>query len=118
MAADDTREIADSIPQIIYHHQPNHGFSVARNVGARLVTGEIVAYTDSDCVVTNIGYGIWPWYPEPKVEAIGGPTSPASDGSIAKCVAVSPGNPSHVMLDDRYADLSLAVTWPFIAMCC
>ena len=30
--------------------QPNKGLSVARNVGAEASTGEIVAYTDSDCV--------------------------------------------------------------------
>ena len=30
--------------------QPNKGLRVARNVGAEAATGEIVAYTDSDCV--------------------------------------------------------------------
>jgi len=47
---DSTREIANDFPQVVYYHQENHGLSVARNVGARLATGEIVAYTDSDCV--------------------------------------------------------------------
>ena len=103
---DDTREIAQEFPQVVYYHQENHGLSVARNVGARLATGEIVAYTDSDCVVDEH----WLRYladamQDQQVEAIGGPNiTPPSDGWVAKCVAVSPGNPSHVMLDDRYAE--------------
>ena len=103
---DDTREIAREFPQVVYYHQENQGLSVARNVGARLATGEIVAYTDSDCVVDEH----WLRYlvdamQDQQVEAIGGPNiTPPSDGWVAKCVAVSPGNPSHVMLDDRYAE--------------
>jgi len=31
--------------------QENKGLSVARNVGFQIATGEIIAYTDSDCVV-------------------------------------------------------------------
>jgi glycosyltransferase involved in cell wall biosynthesis len=30
--------------------QPNRGLSVARNVGMEAASGEIIAYTDSDCV--------------------------------------------------------------------
>ena len=91
---------------MIYHRQPNKGLSVARNVGADLATGEIVAYTDSDCVVDEH----WLRYlvrsmQDQGVEAIGGPNiTPPSDGWVAKCVAASPGNPSHVMLDDQHAE--------------
>jgi hypothetical protein len=39
------------------------------------------------------------------VDAIGGPNiTPWTDGWTARCVAVSPGNPSHVMLDDQRAE--------------
>jgi glycosyltransferase involved in cell wall biosynthesis len=105
-STDDTAKVASEFPQVIYHHQENRGLSVARNVGADLATGEIVAYTDDDCVADQY----WLHYlvqamQDQQVEAIGGPNiTPDSDGWIAKCVAASPGNPSHVMLDDRYAE--------------
>ena len=105
-STDDTRAIAKDYPQVFYHHQANHGLSVARNVGARLASGEIVAYTDSDCVADEH----WLLYlveamRDQNVEAIGGPNvTPESDGWIAKCIAAVPGNPSHVMLDDQHAE--------------
>jgi glycosyltransferase involved in cell wall biosynthesis len=105
-STDGTREIAKDFPQVVYQHQENRGLSVARNVGAHLATGEIVAYTDSDCVVDEH----WLRYlvaamQDQHVEAIGGPNvAPDSDGWIARCVAASPGNPSHVMLDDQHAE--------------
>jgi len=47
---DSTPEIAADFPSIRTIRQENLGLSVARNVGAEAATGEIVAYTDSDCV--------------------------------------------------------------------
>lgn len=105
-STDDTPQIVEGFPQIIYHRQENRGLSAARNVGAELATGEIVAYTDSDCVVdedwlTYLVQGMQ----DQQVEAIGGPNiTPESDGWMAKCVAASPGNPSHVMLNDSSAE--------------
>lgn len=105
-STDETPQIVAEFPSVVYHRQSNHGLSVARNVGAELATGEIVAYTDSDCVVDEN----WLFYLahamlDQQVEAIGGPNiTPDSDGWIAKCVSASPGNPSHVMLDDRRAE--------------
>jgi glycosyltransferase involved in cell wall biosynthesis len=105
-STDGTREIAKEFPQVFYHYQANQGLSVARNVGAQMASGEIIAYTDSDCVADEH----WLLYlvqamRDQNVEAIGGPNvTPASDGWIAKCIAASPGNPSHVMLDDQHAE--------------
>jgi O-antigen biosynthesis protein len=103
---DNTPEIAAEFPQIRYIRQTNHGLSVARNVGAEHATGEIIAYTDADCVADP------DWLrclvqamQSQQVDAIGGPNiTPQSDGWGAQCVAVSPGNPSHVMLDDCRAE--------------
>jgi hypothetical protein len=47
-STDETRSIADDYPQVAYYHRESRGLSGAHNVGARLATGEIVAYTNSD----------------------------------------------------------------------
>ncbi len=103
---DATPQIAAEFPQVHVIRQENRGLSVARNVGAKAARGEIIAYTDDDCVADEN----WLLYlvlgmRDQNVAAIGGPNiTPPSDNWIAKCVAVSPGNPSHVMLDDRRAE--------------
>jgi GT2 family glycosyltransferase len=84
----------------------NRGLSSARNTGWQAATGEIVAYLDDDA------------YPDPDWlthlaatflrsahVGVGGPNiAPPGDGKIAKCVALAPGNPTHVMLTDREAE--------------
>jgi glycosyltransferase involved in cell wall biosynthesis len=105
-STDHTPAIAAEFPQFVYVRQPNRGLSVARNVGAERATGEVVAYTDADCVVDAdwlrcVVQGLQCQ----GVDAIGGPNiTPHTDGWSAQCVAVSPGNPSHVMLDDCRAE--------------
>ncbi|MDB5410540.1 MAG: glycosyl transferase family 2, partial [Rhodospirillales bacterium] len=49
-STDSTLAISERFPYCKIISQPNKGLSVARNVGAEAATGEIVAYTDSDCV--------------------------------------------------------------------
>ena len=103
---DATPRIAAEYLQVRYLRQENRGLSCARNVGARHAAGEIVAYTDADCVVDE------DWLRclvqamrDQRVPAIGGPNiTPQSDGWSARCVAAGPGNPSHVMFDDRHAE--------------
>ena len=103
---DDTPDIAAQFPQVRYIRQANMGLSVARNVGLEAARGEIIAYTDSDCVADED----WLWYLvhgmlDQRVDAIGGPNlTPPNDNWTAKCVAASPGNPSHVMFDDQCAE--------------
>jgi len=94
------------MPEVRYIRQENFGLSVARNVGATAATGEIVAYTDSDCIADKgwLRYLVGAMQRQ-KVEAIGGPNfPPPCDNWIAKCVAASPGGPSHVLLDDVRAE--------------
>lgn len=103
---DATGEILKNFPQFVAISQTNQGLSYARNVGTEIANGEIVAYTDADCVVDR------DWLrclvqamQDQGVDAIGGPNiTPKSDGWSAQCVSVSPGNPSHVMLDDHHAE--------------
>ena len=105
-STDNTPAIAARYPMVRYIRQRNLGLSAARNTGMREASGNVIAYTDSDCVADPT----WLLYliasmQDQKVEAIGGPNvPPPSDNWIAKCVAASPGGPSHVMLDDRLAE--------------
>src|SRR5262249_40128546 len=48
---DSTGEILKRFPEIRAIRQQNRGLSAARNRGLYAATGEIVAYTDSDCFV-------------------------------------------------------------------
>jgi GT2 family glycosyltransferase len=105
-STDRTPEVAARFPRVRYLRQPNMGLSGARNVGAEAAAGEIIVYTDSDCVADET----WLLYlvqamQDQEVDAIGGPNlPPPTDSWTAKCVAASPGGPSHVMLDDRFAE--------------
>ena len=103
---DRTLEISERFGYCRIISQPNMGLSVARNVGAEAATGEIVAYTDSDCVADPD----WLIYLVAKMEdselvACGGPNFPPPEGSLVPAaVAVSPGGPTHVLLSDDVAE--------------
>jgi GT2 family glycosyltransferase len=103
---DRTLEIAESHEYCRIISQPNEGLSVARNVGAETATGEIVAYTDSDCVADPD----WLTYLVAKMEtsnlsACGGPNfPPLEDDLVAAAVAVAPGGPTHVLISDEVAE--------------
>ena len=86
--------------------QENKGLSVARNVGAAAATGEIVAYTDSDCVPDPdwLAFLVYKFVRSGFV-AVGGPNFPPPEPSLVPAaVAVSPGGPTHVLLNDEVAE--------------
>ena len=103
---DRTLEIAESYGYCRIINQPNKGLSAARNVGAEAATGEIVAYTDSDCVADPD----WLTYLVAKMEAsdlaaCGGPNfPPPEDNLVPAAVAVAPGGPTHVLISDEVAE--------------
>ena len=105
-STDRTLEIAERFPYCRIISQENKGLSAARNVGAEAATGEIVAYTDSDCVADPD----WLAYLVAKMEAAqlvacGGPNfPPPEDSLVPAAVAVSPGGPTHVLLSDDVAE--------------
>jgi len=105
-STDRTLAIAEGFPFCRIISQPNKGLSVARNVGAEAATGEIVAYTDSDCVADPD----WLTYLVAKMEtgnlaACGGPNfPPPEDSLVPAAVAVSPGGPTHVLISDEVAE--------------
>ena len=103
---DRTLEISQRYPEVRIFSQENKGLSVARNVGFQNATGEIIAYTDSDCVVdpdwlTYLAYK----FVHGGFVAVGGPNlPPPEDSRIAACVAAAPGGPTHVLIDDEVAE--------------
>ncbi len=105
-STDRTLEITQRYPEVRIFSQENKGLSVARNVGIENATGEIVAFTDSDCVVdpdwlTYLAYK----FTQNGFVAVGGPNlPPPEDARIPACVAASPGGPTHVLIDDEVAE--------------
>src|SRR5437870_3716031 len=103
---DRTLAISEGFPYCRIISQENKGLSVARNVGAEAATGEIVAYTDSDCVADPD----WLTYLVARMEegnlaACGGPNfPPPEDSLVPAAVAVSPGGPTHVLISDEVAE--------------
>jgi glycosyltransferase involved in cell wall biosynthesis len=105
-STDGTRQIAESYDYIRLVNQENKGLSEARNVGIRASKGEIIAFTDADCMADPdwLSYLV-ARFRSSDFGAVGGPNlSPADDSWVASCVAVSPGAPTHVLLDDEVAE--------------
>ncbi|MCX6893435.1 MAG: glycosyltransferase [Verrucomicrobia bacterium] len=104
----------DATPQIAlkhggiryFRHEKNLGLSTARNTGIAAATGEIIAFTDSDCRADED----WLYYLvgdllNSEFAGMGGPNLlPPEDSAVAAAVMVSPGGPAHVMLSDRQAE--------------
>ena len=105
-STDTTQKIAENYKYIRLINQENKGLSEARNVGIRASGGAIIAFTDADCTAD----ADWLTYLVARFQssefgAVGGPNlSPPDDSMIATCVAVSPGAPAHVLLDDEIAE--------------
>ena len=105
-STDRTAQIAAEYPYIRLIEQENKGLSEARNVGIRAAQGDIVAFTDADCMadpdwLTHLVAR----FQSSDFAAVGGPNlTPPDDSFVASCVAVSPGAPTHVLLDDEVAE--------------
>ena len=104
-STDATPEIAAQFPKIRNLRQNNQGLSVARNVGLAAATGEIVAYTDSDCFADADWLALLVHQLQTSgAAAVGGPNLTPEDGRLAGCVACSPGQPIHVLESDENAE--------------
>lgn len=105
-STDDTAEILDREEGIRVYHIEASGLSVARNFGAKMSTGEILAYTDDDCQ-PDVQWLSWlaDAYAKTRHCAIGGPNlSPTPDSFALALTTAAPGAPTHVMLTDTLAE--------------
>jgi GT2 family glycosyltransferase len=104
-SADNTREVLCRFPHIKVIHQTNEGLSAARNRGLQAASGEIVAYTDSDCFADHDWLTLLVAQLEKSgAAAVGGPNLTPDDGWLAACVASAPGQPTHVLESDQVAE--------------
>ncbi len=105
-STEDIASIAADFPAVRYLRQEHAGLSAARNLGMKEARGEILAYTDDDCLVdedwlTHIAAG----FGDPQWGACGGPNIPPVPRNQAEAiVAAAPGAPAHVMLNDAEAE--------------
>jgi glycosyltransferase involved in cell wall biosynthesis len=103
---DTTQEIMKDFPRVRNIVQKNRGLSVARNVGIAAARGEVVAFTDSDCMVDRDWlYFLVHTLLSSDFAAVGGPNiSPPATDWIQATVGAAPGSPSHVLLTDTIAE--------------
>ena len=103
---DRTGEIARRHPQVRLIETPNRGLSAARNSGLAWASGEIVAYTDADVRVDRdwLTFLVRPFLTSEVVGSGGPNVVPDDDPPMAQCIARAPGEPTHVLLDDRIAE--------------
>ena len=103
---DRTADISMDFPEFRLIRQPNKGLSVARNVGMRAALGEIIAYTDSDCVVDPHWLTLMVRSMiENNFDGCGGPNyAPHEDGWIEASCAASPGAPCQVLVANDRAE--------------
>jgi glycosyltransferase involved in cell wall biosynthesis len=105
-STDGTQEILKKFPWVRNIRQKNMGLSYARNVGMNAARGEVIIYTDSDCEADED----WLYYMvlalvRSSHAGMGGPNLIPDEGSwVADCVGLSPGGPTHVMINDREAE--------------
>ncbi len=106
-STDRTPEIAAKYAsRIVSIRQKNMGLSYARNVGARAASGEVIAYTDGDCMADpDWLYFLAGTLLSGDYAGVGGPNiSPPAADTIQACVSAAPGGPSHVLLTDTVAE--------------
>lgn len=105
-STDQTRAISERFGYIRLINQENKGLSAARNVGIAAAEGEIVAFTDSDCVADPdwLHYLVTTFIRSGRA-AVGGPNFPPPEETLVpSAVAVSPGGPTHVLMSDDVAE--------------
>jgi GT2 family glycosyltransferase len=89
-STDGTEELIKEFPNIRFITEKEHGLAYARNKGAELARGSIIAYTDDDCMVDkfwlrNLVQG---FHFSKKVIGVGGPVYPLHPEIIPRKIYV------------------------------
>ncbi len=105
-STDNTQEIAVSHNWVKNVRQENKGLSFARNVGAHASCGDVIVYTDSDCMADpDWLYYLMGTLLSGDYAGVGGPNiSPPAENWVQACVSAAPGGPNHVLLTDVVAE--------------
>jgi len=105
-STDNTHEIAARHPWVKNIRQENKGLSFARNVGAHASCGDVIVYTDSDCMADpDWLYYLMGTLLSGDYAGVGGPNiSPPAENWVQACVSAAPGGPNHVLLTDVVAE--------------
>jgi len=105
-STDDTQEIAARHSWVKNIRQENKGLSFARNVGAHASGGDVIVYTDSDCMADpDWLYYLMGTLLSGDYAGVGGPNiSPPAENWVQACVSAAPGGPNHVLLTDVVAE--------------
>lgn len=94
----------ESVRHVATEH---NGLSAARNLGATAARGEILVYTDDDCIV-EADWLRWiaaQFRGENPPGCVGGPNiSPPPENRRQACVAAAPGGAAHVLVSDTRAE--------------
>lgn len=102
----DLATLVSAFSGVRYLRQEHAGLSAARNRGLAETRGEIIAYTDDDCIADEdwLARLLLGFTDSPAV-ACGGPNVPPPPrGPMEAIVAAAPGAPAQVMLDDVQAE--------------
>jgi GT2 family glycosyltransferase len=116
-STDDTADLVrEKFPQLLLLDLSSCGLSAARNAGAAIAQGEILAYTDDDCVVDEDWIiHLCEKFLSGQHDAVGGPNIPPTTNGLQEIIVTHAGGAAaHVMLDDQHAEhipgCNLAVT--------
>ena len=100
-------ELAEEYESVRHIASEHVGLSVARNLGARAAKGEILSYTDDDCIVEAdwLRWIAHQFQHDEAIACVGGPNIPPEpENRRHACIAASPGGPAHVLLSDSTAE--------------
>jgi O-antigen biosynthesis protein len=105
-STDRTLEILKDFPSTIVVRQQNYGLSVARNSGIQAARGQIVAFTDSDCVADpDWLYHLVVGMEQEGFTGIGGPNlTPPEERFVPRSIALAPGHATHVLINEYEAE--------------